>query len=183
MLSEAIGRYRAYLLVLARREVPANQQARVDPSGVVQQTLLDAHDAADVFDGLAPEQRLPWLRTALARNLADAFRRIHADKRDARRERAIAASVEGSADGLEHWLAASGPSPSRQADRNELLLRLASALAELPEAQRLAIERHYFDRLAVAAIASEMGKTTAAVAGLLKRGLQALRELLRDTGD
>src|SRR5262249_31186139 len=47
-----------------------------------------------------------WLRVALARNLADAFRRLHADRRDIRREQAIAAGVESSALGLEHWLAA-----------------------------------------------------------------------------
>ena len=64
-----------------------------------------------------------------------------------------------------------------------MLLRLASALVELPEAQRLAIEQHYFDRQPVADIAAGMGKTTAAVAGLLKRGLQALREQLRESGD
>jgi DNA-directed RNA polymerase specialized sigma24 family protein len=35
----------------------------------------------------------------------------------------------------------------------------------------------------VADIAARMGKTAAAVAGLLKRGLQALREQLRESGD
>ncbi len=183
MASDEIGRYRTYLLVLARQQVPAAQEAKLDTSGVVQQTLLDAHQAADVFAGLATEQRLAWLRVALARNLADAYRRLHADRRDVRREQAIAAGVESSALGLERWLAASGLSPSQQADRNELLLRLTSALSELPEAQRLAIEQHYFDRQPVADIAARMGRTAAAVAGLLKRGLQALREQLRESGD
>ena len=183
MASDEIGRYRTYLLVLARQQVPTAREAKLDTSGVVQQTLLDAHQAADVFAGLATEQRLAWLRVALARNLADAYRRLHADRRDVRREQAIAAGVESSALGLERWLAASGLSPSQQAGRNELLMRLASALVELPEAQRLAIEQHYFDRQPVADIAAGMGKTTAAVAGLLKRGLQTLREQLREVGD
>jgi RNA polymerase sigma-70 factor (ECF subfamily) len=182
MAPEEVDRYRAYLLVLARRQVPATREAKIDPSGVVQQTLLDAHQAAAVFAGLPPQERLPWLRVALARNLADAHRRLLADKRDVRREQALAAGVESSALGLENWLAASGLSPSQQADRNELLLRLASALAELPEAQRQAIQQHYFDRQPVADIAAGMGRTTAAVAGLLKRRLQALREQLRESG-
>jgi RNA polymerase sigma-70 factor (ECF subfamily) len=179
---DEIERYRGYLLVLARQQVPATQEAKIDPSGVVQQTLLDAHQAAAVFAGLSPEQRLPWLRVALARNLADAHRRLHADKRDVRRERALAAGVESSHQGLEHWLAGSGLSPSQEAGSNELLLRLAGALAGLPEAQRQAIERHYFDRQPVAEIAAAMNRTADAVAGLLKRGLQALREQLRGPG-
>jgi RNA polymerase sigma-70 factor (ECF subfamily) len=181
MSPDEIDRYRAYLIVLARQQVPGAQDARVDASGVVQQTLLDAHQADEVFAGLNSQQRLAWLRVALARNLTDAFRRLHADKRDVRREQAIAAGVESSASGLERWLAADLLSPSRQADRNEQLLRIAVVLAELPEAQRFALEQHYFERRPVAAIAADLGKTVVAVAGLLKRGLQTLRERLRDS--
>jgi len=176
------ARYRAYLLVLARQQVPAMRDARFDASDVVQQTLLDAHRAGDGFVSLASGQRLAWLRTALAHNLADAYRRLFADKRDVRREQALvalSAGLEASAQNLERWLVASTLSPSEQADHNEQLLRVAAALAELPEAQRLALERHYFERRPVAEIAAEMGKTLVAVAGLLKRGLRTLRERLR----
>jgi RNA polymerase sigma-70 factor (ECF subfamily) len=172
--------YRAYLLLLARRQVPSAGRARLDPSGVVQQTLLEAHAAAELVAGLVPDQRLAWLRTALARNLADEYRRVFAGKRDARREERFAVGVEESASGLEAWLAADQSSPSLRADRNEQLLRLAAALAALPDAQREAVERHYFHGEPVAAVAAALGKTPAAVAGLLKRGLKALREALRE---
>lgn len=183
MPTDDLARYRAYLIVLARQQVPAAQEAKLDPSGVVQQTLLDAHEADEVFANLRPEQRLAWLRVALARNLTDEYRRLHADKRDVRREQAIAVGVENSAQSLERWLAACTLSPSQAADRNEQLLRVAVALAELPEAQRVAIEQHYFERRPVAAIAMSLEKTPAAVAGLLKRGLQTLREVLREPED
>ena len=116
--------YRAYLLLLARRQVPPADRARLDPSGVVQQTLLEAHQAADLVSGMDPGRRLAWLRTALARNLADEYRRANAGKRDARREERLAAGVEESASGLIGWLAADQSSPSQKADQNEQLLRL-----------------------------------------------------------
>lgn len=183
MLATELERYRAYLLILARRQVAAPDLARLDPSGVVQQTLLDAHQASDALAPLDPVRRLAWLRTALARNLTDAYRHLHADKRDARREQAIGADLEASAAGLENWLAADHSSPSQKADRNEQLLRLADALAALPDAQRDAVEAHYFHGRPVAEIAAATGKTPAAVAGLLKRGLQTLRDVLREPED
>lgn len=175
-----VEQYRAYLLLLARRQVPPTDRARLDPSGVVQQTLLEAHQAADLMDGFDAGQRLAWLRTALVRNLADEYRRAFADKRDARREERFAAGVEESASGLVEWLAADQSSPSQRADRNELLIRLAEALAGLPDAQREAVERHYFHAEPVVVVAAALGKTPAAVAGLLKRALRTLRETLRE---
>jgi RNA polymerase sigma-70 factor, ECF subfamily len=172
-MPSADDRYRAYLLVLARREV-GRAAGRLDPSGVVQQTLLEAHAAGDGFAALESAQRLAWLRTALARNLADEYRKLHAGRRDVRRE------VEASAAALDGWLAAQQSSPSEKADRNEQLLQLAAALEALPETQRAAVEAHYFEGRPVADVAAAMGKTTTAVAGLLKRGLQNLRDVLRE---
>jgi RNA polymerase sigma-70 factor (ECF subfamily) len=171
-------RYRGYLLFLARQQAAADLRGKLDPSGVVQQTLLEAHAAAALLARLDSHQRLSWLRTALARNLADEAKRLRAGKRDARRERPI--DLDASASRLESWLAAQQSSPSQQADRGEQLLRLADALAALPEAQREAVERHYLQGEPVSVVAAAMGKTPAALAGLLKRGLRQLREALRE---
>jgi RNA polymerase sigma-70 factor (ECF subfamily) len=125
-------------------------------------------------------QRLAWLRTALARNLADELRRLRADRRDAGRERSLDAALEASAASVAGFLAAAQSSPSERADRDEQQLRLAAALGDLPDAQRRAVELHYFQQRPVAVIAAELGKTPAAVAGLLKRGLKQLRAHLAD---
>jgi RNA polymerase sigma-70 factor (ECF subfamily) len=173
-------RYRAYLLFLARQHAAAELRGKLDPSGVVQQTLLEAHAAAEQLGPLDSMRRLVWLRTALARNLADEVKRFRTAKRDAGRERSL--DVDASASRLEAWLAAEQSSPSQQVDRGEQLLRLADALTTLPDAQREAVERHYLLGEPVAVVAAAMGRTPAALAGLLKRGLQQLREILREPG-
>ena len=61
------------------------------------------------------------------------------------------------------------------------LVRLAAALAVLPEAQRQAVEMRHLHGRPLADIAREMGRTPAAVAGLLHRGLAQLRSLLEGT--
>ena len=71
-------------------------------------------------------------------------------------------------------------SPSAHAVRHEELNRLAVALTELPQDQRTAIELHHLHDCSVAEIGQQMGRTEPAVAGLLRRGLKRLRELLSE---
>jgi RNA polymerase sigma-70 factor (ECF subfamily) len=172
-----LERFRAYLGLLARMEVSPRLRDRVDLSGVVQQTLLEAHQALEGRP--AGEQTgqatATWLRSILSHNLADALRKLVAGKRDVRREWSLDAALDQSASRLEQWLAVEQSSPSQRAIRQEELLRMAEILAELPEAQRRAIELHHLRGMPLAEIAAELGSTKAAVAGLLHRGLRTLR--------
>lgn len=58
-------------------------------------------------------------------------------------------------------------------------LRLADSLAQLPEPQREAIMLHHLQGRPLAEVAHAMDRTAAAVAGLLHRGLKAMRLLLK----
>jgi RNA polymerase sigma-70 factor (ECF subfamily) len=51
---------------------------------------------------------------------------------------------------------------------------------ELPEDQRNAVEWHHLHGCSSAVVAARMGRTEVAVAGLLRRGLKRLRELMRE---
>ena len=89
-------------------------------------------------------------------------------------------AVNASSARLEAWLAAEQSSPSQKAQRNEQVLQLCEALDELPESQREAVQLHYWQDCTLAEIAEQMDRTPAAVAGLLKRGLRKLRELMQE---
>ncbi len=176
-----LGRFRSYLMVLARARIGVEWQGKLDASDVVQQALLTAHRQQDEFRGIEAPQVLAWLRRILAGTLADAFRHLGRDKRDAGRERSLEAALEQSADRLSAWLAADQSSPSEHLDRAESACRLADALDQLPDAQRTALVLRYCEGWSVADISRQMGRTPVAVAGLLKRGTQQLRERLGET--
>ena len=181
-LAEADGpdleRYREYLRTLARLQLDDRLRGKLDPSDVVQQTLLEAYQARDQIRGLSEAQLAAWLRRALANNLADEIRRLGAQVRDVGRERPMAQAVDESAARLERMLAAEQTSPSQQAVRQEDLLRLAEALARLPEDQRAAVELHHLEGRTLAETAAVLGRTRAAVASLVFRGLRNLRKRL-----
>jgi RNA polymerase sigma-70 factor (ECF subfamily) len=178
-----LERFREYLSLLARLQLDPRLQGKVDLSGVVQQTLLEAHQAMHLLERMNAEQQAAWLRKALANNLTDEVRKLGTAMRDVGRERSLEAALEQSSSRLETWLAAEQSSPERQAVRNEQLLRLAEALAQLPDDQRRAVELHHLRGYPVAEVARELGRSDGAAGALLVRGLKRLRQLLRPKED
>ena len=176
---EEVRRWRDYLSALARVQLDPRLRDKVDLSGVVQQSVLEAYQKRPEFRAEHPAQELGWLRGILANNLADELRKLAAGKRDLARERSLEASLAESSARLEAWLAADQSSPSRQAERHEEAYRLAAALEALPEAQREALVLQHWHGWSLAQIAEHLGRSKAAIAGLIKRGLRQLRAQLQ----
>jgi RNA polymerase sigma-70 factor (ECF subfamily) len=166
--------YRDYLHLLARLQLDPHLQGKIDPSDVVQQTLVKAHQARAQFRGHTDAEQGAWLRRILTNTLIDTARKY---QRELDLQFSLERIQESSAR-LEAWLVSQQPSPSEVIDRQEQLLHLARALAQLPEDQRTAVELHHLREDSVADIARALGRSEASVAGLLRRGLKKLRELL-----
>jgi RNA polymerase sigma-70 factor (ECF subfamily) len=173
-----IERFRSYLLLMARMKLDRKLCGKLDASDVVQQTLLEAHQALESFRGDNTAAQAAWLRQILARNLANAVRDLTRGKRDVRRERALQTELDASASQLEGWLAAEQSSPSQTMERHDRAVQLAEALSQLPDTQRDALLLRHFQGLSLAEIAEQLECTIAAVTGLLHRGLKNLRKSL-----
>jgi RNA polymerase sigma-70 factor (ECF subfamily) len=172
--------YRDYLRMLARLQLDPRLQREVDPSDIVQQTLLKAHEKQSQFRGRTGAEQAAWLRTILASQIADAFRRH--GRRGGGRVRSLEAAIEQSSARLDAWLAAVHESPSPRLNRQEGLMKLVEAMGRLPEDQRTALELRHLKGLSVPEVCQQMDRSLPAVAGLLHRGLKNLREALVEEG-
>jgi RNA polymerase sigma-70 factor (ECF subfamily) len=177
-----LEQYRTYLHVLARLHLDKRLRGKLDSEDVVQQTLLQAHQARDQFLGRTEAERVAWLRQILIRCLANALRDFGRDKRDVAREHSLGEALNESSARLADWLAAEQSSPSQRAEKHEETLRLAEALSRLPEAQREALVLQHWEGWSLAQIGERLGRSPAAVAGLIKRGLKQLRSLMHEGG-
>jgi RNA polymerase sigma-70 factor (ECF subfamily) len=178
----AVEQFRDYLLMLARMQLGPASRYKLEASDVVQQTLLEAHRKHGQFRGSSAAEMAGWLRQLLAFNLADAARAAGRAKRDVGRERSLEAALDASSARLGAMLAADQSTPSQAAGRHEDAVLLAGAMARLPEPQRQALVLRHCQGCSLDEISRQLGRTPAAVAGLLKRGLRQLRVLLEERG-
>lgn len=176
-----LERYRQLLRLQVRRlQLDPRFQRRFDSSDLVQESLLNAHAQLDRFRGHTEAELVKWLQEVLAHTVADEVRKARAQKRDVDLEQSLQEALADSSARLEAFLASGQPSPDEQAERHELLLRIADALEQLPEDQREVVVRRDLQGASIGEIAVQMARTRKSVAGLLLRGRRRLRELLGD---
>ena len=172
--------FRPYLTLLARTHINAHNFAKLDSSDIVQQALLNAFANREQFRGSTEAELAAWLRQILKNHLADALRDQRRDKRDVRRERSLEEEIDASFSRAHEWLAAVQSSSSQRAAKQEDVLRLSEVLTKLPDTQREAVVLHHLQGLSLADVSKQLGKSEAAVAGLLFRGLKTLNGLLEE---
>ncbi len=173
-LGELLEDYRAYLTVLAQRYMDNRLKSRMDAGDVVQITFMEAQRDLGSFRGHHIEELLGWLRHILRNNVSSAHQRhLTTQKRSAKRE--VSNSPTDSRPALTDLAPSELTSPSQRMMRDEAAVYLANCLEEIPDTQREALRLRYVEGCSLKEIAAKMEKSEMAVAGLLKRGLQALR--------
>jgi RNA polymerase sigma-70 factor (ECF subfamily) len=177
-LPEVLERYRDYLRLLARMQIDPRLRKDFDPSDIVQTVMLKAHQHQAEFRGECPEKVGAWLRQILANTLADVLRDRLRDKRDVRREKSLEDALNESSHRLAACVAGRDPSPSAVFQVKEHAMRVAGALAQLPELQREAVTLKHFEDRPLIEVANLLDRSPASVASLLRRGLARLRQLL-----
>lgn len=177
-LDRLLHLYRNYLQLLAHAQLDNQLRAKLDPSDLVQETLVEAYRDFAGFQGSTERELMAWLRRVLARNLADQAKHHRSQKRDLRRQQSLEAALDRSSVDVERALAAEISTPSQHAAKREQAVVLADAMARLPADYREVIIFRQFRRAKFPEIADRMGRSSSAVRMLWARALERLREEL-----
>jgi RNA polymerase sigma-70 factor (ECF subfamily) len=171
--------YRNYLRLLARAGIDDSLKGKADPSDLVQETLLKAHQRFHQFRGQTEADLIAWLRQILARNLVDLARQFRAGgTRRIARERSLEEMLGQSSQALGGLIAGEASSPSKAAQRREMSVVLADALADLGDDYREVIVLRSIEELDWDQVARQMNRSPGAVRLLWTRALKQLRPLI-----
>jgi RNA polymerase sigma-70 factor (ECF subfamily) len=152
--------------------------ARVDPSDIVQESLLEAAARMDDYLRTRPLPFYPWLRRIATDRLADARRRhLIAGRRRVGREEPAGLPDESVAELAERLLAPNS-APSARLGRRERREQVRAALESLPDRDREVLVLRYLEDLSTTDTAAVLGVGEGAVKMRLVRALQRLRDRL-----
>jgi RNA polymerase sigma-70 factor, ECF subfamily len=141
-LGQALEACRAYLLLVAKRELNPDLQAKGGASDLVQETLVDALRDFRRFQGQSEAELRVWLRKLLLHNLVDFTRHYRqVEKRQIDREVDLEAGNSSAERGGD--LEAPTPSPSGQAIQDEQSQAIERALGRLPEDYRRVLQLRF----------------------------------------
>jgi RNA polymerase sigma-70 factor (ECF subfamily) len=180
-----LARHRGRLRKMIAWRLDRRLAARVDPSDVVQEVLLEASGKMDRYLRERPLPFFPWLRALAAEHLVILHRRhVRARGRSVLREEpGLLHLPDESAAELAARLVTSSTSPTQRALRQEERERVRQALGRLAERDREVLVLRNLEQLSVADTAEVLGISAGAVKVRHLRALERLRALLAERAE
>jgi RNA polymerase sigma-70 factor (ECF subfamily) len=177
-----LGQHQQRLRNLIALHLDPRLAARVDPSDVVQESLVEADRRLGDYLRDRPLPFYPWLRRLALQRLTDLHRlHVRSRKRSVRREEArLPLLSDDSVQQLASRLMAHGSSPSAALQRRDLQERLRTALSRLAERDREVLILRHLEQLSVKEIAAVLGISEGAVKVRHVRALERLRQVLNE---
>lgn len=171
--------FRPELLSLANRLVSSDLQARVDPSDVVQETLLTATRNLPNYKG----EKLPilaWLFKLLRQRIIDAKRKHLVSNKRSMRQEQVFTTAEEQQNVLGSLPAQYQSRPPSEYSALTRIQRLEAALQSLDEHTQVLLRLRYFESQSLAEIAERLNISLSAVKMRHMRAVQELRKALED---
>ena len=166
---------RPYLWSSAARCLPGELKAKVAPSDVVQETLMQARKNFPRFNGTTESELKAWLRGILVHNVQDVSRRFLGT---AMRELGREVSLAADGDNRHEPIDAGIRTPSSRLVTDEETARLMAALYALPNDYRQIIVLRSFEERPFAEIAEQIERSEEAARKLWARAIDRLRSEL-----
>ena len=174
-----LDRHRDRLRNLIALRLDTRLSARVDPSDVIQEALVDANAQLTRFANERPLPFYPWLRQVALSRLAQVHRfHLHTQRRAVDREVDKLETMDNSGAELARHFASNLPSPSQQARENEKRRSLDDAIRKLRPTDREVLVLRYVEQLSASDAAAVMRMTPNTFAQRHLRAVRRLRTLV-----
>ena len=181
-LGALLDLYRNYLKLLARRQMEERLRGNVDPSDLVQETMLEAQRDFRQFRGIKEPELMSWLRKLLAHNAADVIRRyLVTRQRNVRFEGELCGELDRSSQAMDRAITASDTSPSQRYARRERAILVADALERLPADYREVLVLRRIEGLSLREVAKRMNRTVDSVKNVWARAVPRFRRFLGES--
>ena len=174
-----LERHRPRLRRMIEVRLDKRLSARVDPSDIIQDSLLDASRKLNDYLATRPLPFYPWLRAIAWQRLQDQYRRhLRAKRRSVKFEEPLVPLPDQSAMLLASQFIAPGTSPSQRLLREESQRRIRAALDQLNPTDREILVLRHLEQMPVAEIAALLGISEGAVKMRRLRAIERIRNLL-----
>ncbi|WP_169981057.1 sigma-70 family RNA polymerase sigma factor [Tautonia rosea] len=172
-----LQRYRDRLRRMVAVRIDRRLSRRLDPSDIVQETLVEAARKLDEYLANRPLPFYPWIHRLAKDRLAQANRRhLGSIKREVSRELSLLSHA--STERLLSQFATSQTTPSGVLQRLEQRQSLFEALERLSETDREVLVMRYLENLRFGTIAAVLGITEGAAKVRHLRALDRIRKCL-----
>ena len=180
LFGDLLESYRSYLNRLVANRLQGALARRLDPSDIVQETMLAAHRDFNAFRGSSTAELAAWLKKILLNKLSSNVSRHYKLKRDIRRDVSIEQpSCEGSNRVSPKQLVARTPSPSATVDKQEKWSAIENALERLPRRYAEIVRLRDYARASYQEIALQLEISANTARSLHVRAIGRLRKIVK----
>ncbi|MGI9519097.1 MAG: sigma-70 family RNA polymerase sigma factor [Pirellulaceae bacterium] len=170
---QLLEKYRNYLLLIANEEFDQYLQAKLGPSDVVQQSILQAQQNFEQFRGESEPELQAWLKRIMLNDLQKTRRKYATHKRNAGQE----VNLEDHS-ALRRGLFVEQLTPGSEALQREKARALDEALASLSDDHRQVICMRNLEQKSFFEIGEAMDRSPEAARKLWARAIESLQDEL-----
>jgi RNA polymerase sigma-70 factor (ECF subfamily) len=180
VLTDLFDRYRHRLRAMVAMRMDRRILGRTDPSDIVQEALLEAHERLADFLRDRPMPFYLWLRHLAWEKLLQTHRRhLRSQRRSVSRECDLEGALRGASTArLADLIVSRGPTPSAVLDRKEQRERVIDALNRLAVDDREILLLRLIEQLSIRETAVVLGIAEGTVGSRQFRALERLRNLM-----
>lgn len=174
--SDLVQQIHGYVTMMADKRLDRSLRANVNPSDIVQQTMIQMVNGIRSFRGDSKEEFFGWINQIVKNESANVNRQLKRKKRDIRRQTSLEAN--DSSIRPAHGLRDYNPTPKTNAISKERIELFHAALKELSAEHAEVIRLRNLEQLPFKDVAEKMGRSVDSVSKLWYRAVVKFQQEL-----